>query len=102
MMLQHGHWEAQNWTLIQPEELATTKESIILRGFKLVPYIFRGEFQGDTCRIVDYSVDMMKACLKKASPWHLIGDSRTRVLFRGLNARLEQTLINDHRVHGTL
>jgi len=34
--------------------------------------------------------------------WHLVGDSRTRVIFRGLNARLEQKIMNDHRVHGTL
>ena len=129
MMLQHGHWESLNWTLINNSELRTTTEDIILRGFKLIPHTFRGVFQADTCDILDYTVGMMKQCFggdqgvkpkipKKLSKklvqelskttktpetyWHLIGDSRTRVIFRGLNARLEEKNINDHRVHGTL
>lgn len=129
MMLQHGHWESLDWTLMNSAELVTTTEDIILRGFKLIPYTFRGVFQADTCEILDYTVGMMKQCFggdqviepkntkhlsKKLvlelsenakapeTYWHLMGDSRTRVMFRGLNARLEKTTINDHRVHGTL
>ena len=122
MMLQHGHWESLTWTLIPGSRAKSTTESVILKGAKLTPYSFQGEFQADSCEIVDYTVGMMKNCfggdpeVKKQSEnaklvktaetpktyWHLIGDSRTRVIFRGLNARLEEKNINDHRVHGTL
>ena len=104
-MLVYGRWH--NFKFYKKAQGEENYRPTLYDKFGNIQY--SGRFLAEDCGVVDYSSELLRVCLESTSESqfakniYIVGDSRSRLLYKILTARLKnETFIQDYKYHGDI